>query len=140
MDTEEIVKKVLAHHGVKGMKWGVRRDRPASVTVTQKGKKLKSQGGFDRKPSSDAVKAREIGQVKKKSGIHALTNEELQAYQKRLNLEQNVNNLERNQPGANNFIKRLLKGTGQQQVNSAANQAASAGVKKALKGAALSAA
>lgn len=128
---------ILAHHGVKGMKWGVRRDNgSAAVSVAQKGKKLKAVGGAGHKPSADAVRAKKIGQVKKKSGVHALTNEELQAYQKRLNLEQSVTNLERNQPGAKNFVKRLIKGTGNQQVNSVANQAASAGAKKAIKSAA----
>jgi hypothetical protein len=44
--TDTLVDDILAHHGVKGQRWGVRRSAPtAKVTVTQKGKKLKSQGG-----------------------------------------------------------------------------------------------
>lgn len=131
------VEDILAHHGVRGQKWGVRRARGASaVSVTQKGKKLKSTGGEGRKPSSDALAAKKIGQVKKKSGVHALTNEELQAYQKRLNLEQNITSLERNQPGAGNYVKRLLKTSGNQQVNTAANTAASKAVSSSIKKAA----
>src|SRR4051812_8747197 len=99
--TSTLVDDVLAHHGIKGMRWGVRKSAPtAKVTVTQKGKKLKSQGGQGRKPSADAVKVQELRQVRKKSGVHALSNEELQAYSKRLNLEQNVHQLEIKQPGA----------------------------------------
>lgn len=133
----EKVGDILEHHGVKGQKWGVRRQRgAAAVTVIQKKKKLKSTGGHGRKPSEDALKAKKIGQVKKKSGIHALTNEELQTYQKRLNLEQSVTSLERTRPGVNNWIKKTLKGAGNQQVGSAANQASTAAAKKAIEGAA----
>src|SRR4051794_28298475 len=95
--TDALVDDVLAHHGIKGMRWGVRKSAPtASVSVTQKGKKLKSKGGVGRKPSPDAIKVQELRQVRKKSGVHALSNEELQAYSKRLNLEQNVKTLEVN--------------------------------------------
>lgn len=133
MDKVEAVKAVLAHHGVKGMRWGVRRSTSSSVTVSQKGKKLKSTGGAGRAPSSDAVRAQTLGQIKKKSGVHALSNEELQAYQKRLNLEQNVKNLSAQQPGVKNWIKRTLTKQGNQQVNTAASSGAAKAGKAALK-------
>lgn len=133
-------KNFLAHHGVKGMRWGVRGSTPtAKVTVTQKGKKLKTTGGQGRKAAPEAVKVAELRQVRKKSGVSALSNEELQAYSKRLNLEQNVATLERNQPGAKSFIKRLLKGQGQQQANTAAGKATSVAAKSAIKKAGLAA-
>lgn len=137
MAWSEKVENILKHYGKKGMRWGVRSGKgTAAVSVTQKGKKLKSTGGAGRKPSSDAVRAQKIGQIRKKSGVHALSNEQLQAYQKRLNLEQSVKTLEVKQPGAKNWIKRTLTKQGDQQVNTAANQAASAGAKKAIGGAA----
>lgn len=132
MDANEAVQSVLTHHGVKGMRWGVTRDKSAAVTVTQKGKKLKATGGVGHKPSSDAITAKKIGQVKKKSGTHALTNEQLQAYQQRLNLEQNVKQLEIKQPGGKNWVKRLLVKQGDQQAQSAASSAASKIGKAAL--------
>lgn len=129
----EKVENVLAHYGKKGMRWGVRSASGASaVSVTQKGKKLKSKGGKGHKPSKDAINAKEFGQVKKKSGVHALTNEQLQAYQKRLNLEQSVKQLEVKQPGAKNWIKRTLTKQGEQQVNNAASSGARAIGKAAL--------
>lgn len=132
MDANEAVQSVLTHHGVKGMRWGVRREKTATVTVTQKGKKLKSTGGVGHKPSTDAIAAQKIAQVRRKSGAHALTNEQLQAYQKRLNLEQNVKQLEVKQPGAKNWVKRLLTKNGDQQAQNVASSAASKIGKAAL--------
>jgi hypothetical protein len=129
--TDTLVDDILAHHGVKGQRWGVRRSAPtAKVTVTQKGKKLKSQGGAGHKPSADAVKVQSLRQVRKKSGVHALSNEELQAYSKRLNLEQNVRQLEVKQPGAKNWIKRHLTSQGDQAASTAGQAARSKAVKK----------
>lgn len=134
LEDADVAWSALKHHGVKGMRWGVRRNAStAKVSVTQKGKKLKSAGGAGRKAAPEAVKVQELRQVRKKSGVHALSNEDLQAYSKRLNLEQNVANLERNQPGAKNFIKRILKGQGQQHANTVANKAASTAAKSAIK-------
>lgn len=95
MNTAEIVEGILAHHGVKGQKWGVRRARNKSsaVTVIDKKRKLKTAGGVGRPAHSDAVRARTIGQIGKKSGLKALSNEELQAYNNRLNLEMNAKRL-----------------------------------------------
>lgn len=131
MDAAEAAKEFIEHHGVLGMKWGVRRSRPSAVTVTQKGKKLKTSGGFGRKASSDAVTVAKIGQVRKKSGVSALSNQELQAYQQRLNLEQNVQRLHYNQqPAAKKFVLSLLGQTGKNAAQQAANEAASKKIKK----------
>lgn len=122
--TDDLVTDVLAHHGVKGQRWGVRRSAPtAKVSVTQKGKKLKTTGGQGRKAAPEAIKVAELRQVRKKSGSVALSNEELQAYARRLNLEQQVTNLERNQPGIKNWIARTLKGQGNQTVSQAGQSA-----------------
>lgn len=95
MNTAEIVEGILAHHGVKGQKWGVRRARNQSsaVTVVDKKKKLKTFGGAGRPAHSDAVRARTSGQIARKSGLKALSNKELQEYNNRLNLEQNAKRL-----------------------------------------------
>lgn len=137
MSTSEIVENILAHHGIKGMKWGVRRDRSSNVTVLDKGKRLKTSGGHDRPAHPDAVRARTIGQVGKKSGLKALSNEELQAFNQRLNLEQQAKRLHFNdQSPPKKFVLKLLGQTGQQTANEISNTASSAAVKKILKKAA----
>lgn len=98
MDAPDILEEILAHHGVKGMQWGVRRARSRSsdVSVVDKKKKLKTYGGKGRPAHSDAVVARTHGQVAKKSGFKALSNADLRAYNERLNLEQNARRLSEN--------------------------------------------
>lgn len=101
----------LAHHGTKGMKWGVRnrasqakasfrrrtgRSGPQPVTVQDKptSKKIKTKGGEGQPAHPDAVTPRISGQVARKSGVKALSDNELRAYTNRLNLEQQAKRLQ----------------------------------------------
>jgi hypothetical protein len=123
MDGATAVENILTHFGVKGMKWGVRRNRPSAVTVTDKRKKIKTSGGYKRPASSDAVRARSLGQVGKKSGLKSLSDAELSAYTRRLNLEQSVRRLEYNEKNlAGKFVANLLGKNGSQDVETAAKE------------------
>jgi hypothetical protein len=125
----------LLHYGIKGMRWGVRKSegRPTAVTVTAKGKKLKTKGGENQPTAKDAARAKAIGQIKKKSGVRALSDADLQAYQSRMNLEQNVKRLEYNQANAGKkFILSLMGQAGKNAAQQAANEVASKQVKKLL--------
>jgi len=81
---------VLIHHGVKGMKWGVRR----------------SQAQLDRAAgrSSDS---REASRLKKKP-LSSLSNKELKSLNERMNLEQNYKRLN---PSTVARGKNVAKGT-----------------------------
>ncbi len=141
MNTSDVIERVLAHHGVKGMRWGVRRKAtvgPQEVIVSDKRKRLKTSGGQGHPAHSDATRVRVSGQVAKKSGMKALSNQELEAYNKRLNLEQQAKRLSYNDKSPpKKFVLKLLGQTGQQQAQETANAVASKQVKRLLKAGAL---
>lgn len=132
------VEEVLSHHGVKGMKWGVRSrinsvketaaknvaksekmhldknpSQPISVkTSVNRGKAtVKTKGGKNQRATEDAVAAKIVEQKLKKSGIHSLSNEELRVVATRLQLEQQVSSLQGKRPESSGkaFIKRFMK-------------------------------
>jgi len=93
---------VLEHVGVKGMRWGVRKEEPAAVGVTatsvvphgaRRKTKIKTEGGENHPASQDAVKVAVAKAKLRKSGTSALSNQELQELQTRMNLERNVSQL-----------------------------------------------
>lgn len=62
----------LEHHGIKGMKWGVRRSR-----------------GNSSSQSADYKESQQYRERIQKNGLSNLSNSELSRYNNRLNLEQN---------------------------------------------------
>lgn len=136
MDVEEVVDDLLEHHGIKGMKWGVRRNRPSgpqSVTVSDRRRSVRTSGGAGHPAHPDAVRVREIGQIGKKSGVKALSDEQLKAYERRINLEQNVKRLQYNESSPpRKFILKILGQTGKTTTQNIANDVASQQVRKRL--------
>lgn len=137
---EDFVSNYLEHYGVKGMKWGTRKDAPApgTVRVTEKKKKLKAEGGKGFETHPDAVKAATSKQKMKKSGAKTLSNNELRELATRLNLEKQVRELsvadkQANQNPAARFVKGLLKNSGKQEAQKASNSLASKGVETMMK-------
>lgn len=95
---ESFTSEFLAHFGVRGMKWGRRKDKgnSALASVEETGVKIKTApgkievtGGRGRLPHDDAVQAAAYRQIVKASSTHALSNKELQSLVTRINLEQN---------------------------------------------------
>lgn len=74
----------LAHYGVKGMKWGVRRAERAE----KKAQKRYENSSEDSRAAQDATKKI------KKGSVDALSNKELQALVTRMNLEQQLSGLQ----------------------------------------------
>lgn len=110
----------LAHHGIKGMKWGVRRDHsPAAVDVkTAPGRKVKTSGGQHHSPHEDAIKAAKIRQQAKKSTTDSLSNKELQDLITRMNLENQYANMNKNNVSAGKKLLRVILGqTGDKEVS-----------------------
>lgn len=107
--SDNFAAKVLEHHGVKGMKWGVRRDSSISsmsvktsklrlsstdVTAKQKpGQFVRTSGGKRQTASDEAISVAGTRQLAKKSTTDALTNKQLQDAVTRMNLEQQYHTL-----------------------------------------------
>lgn len=92
----------LAHYGVKGMKWGVRRDRtPTGVEVKETpGRPVKTKGGRYEKPSEDAKRTAIQRQKARSSSTDSLSNQELKQLVERMQLEANYDRLMKQRAGS----------------------------------------
>lgn len=72
----ETIDDFLAHYGVKGMKWGVRRNRSRQAG-----------GAAEKERSPEAQKAHETLQLISKKGIGAASNADLKNLEQRMKLE-----------------------------------------------------
>lgn len=124
----------LAHFGVKGMRWGVRRKRSSSsesdsqadtnievrtakgkapeqiLVKTKPNKPIMTSGGRYHVPSDEAKRAAAIKQKARASGPQSLTNNEMRALIDRMNLESQYIKLNPKQKSkAEKFIRGLFK-------------------------------
>jgi hypothetical protein len=106
----------LSHYGVKGMKWGVRKDRPTTAVSTEskttsRGKaKAKAEGGERHPASADARKVAGSKQKLKKSGMDSLSNQEIKDLNERMNLEVNLTRLDKEtKSGGQKFVTKLFE-------------------------------
>lgn len=95
--SKEVVDHILSHHGIKGMRWGQRRSREelSSVSVSTRSSPqhktiIRTKGGKGLPAHPDAVAAKVVTQKLKKSGMHTLSNQELQQLATRSNLESQI--------------------------------------------------
>ena len=85
----ETVDEVLEHFGVRGMHWGVRKDRTTRVKVGEELKTIK----VPHNTSTDAMKAHNSAVMIKRHGIKSVTNQELKDLNYRISLEQNFHKM-----------------------------------------------
>lgn len=124
MTTEitETLDATLAHYGVRGMKWGRRKNRgpsvevpsgPELVTIKQNRKgNLETTGGRGFNPSVDALSAVALRQKAYASGTHSLSNQELQSLVNRMNLESNYQKaiIAGKVPKQKNLLEKFIEG------------------------------
>jgi len=130
------VETFLSHHGVKGMKWGVRKPRGSSDTSSS----MKS--GFRRnaivppkKISTDAKSAAKTKSKLDEHGIQSLTNKEIADLNRRLNLEAQLKTLNPSKlkAGQNAVAQILSLGNTMNQAISFANSPAGKALRTALR-------
>lgn len=114
--SQEVIKHILSisddtisHHGVLGMKWGVRKSEPTKVTSETglRGGKatIKTSGGENKPAHGDAIAARKVEQQLKKSGSHSLSNIQLRKFAERKDLENRVTKLTEPPSHADRVVK-----------------------------------
>lgn len=146
--SKEVVDHILKHHGVLGMKWGRRRSREELATVSVSTRSnpqhktiIRTKGGKGLPAHPDAVAAKVVTQKLKKSGMHTLSNKELQDLATRTNLESQIKRSGVGQgtleKGENHVTKFMKSPQGKQTMDSATkfatSEAGHAMVKKILK-------
>ena len=105
----------LAHYGVKGMKWGVRRNRDSSGS-SSKGQASASDASTPKK----TVKRQEnlsrysddklASKVSEKKGLDSLSDAELSRLTKRMQLEQSYRELSAKRPRERSKAEKFLNG------------------------------
>lgn len=132
----EAGREFIAHYGVKGMRWGVRKERAVTTqSVVDAGlrrkTKVKTKGGQAHPATEDAVKAAVMQQKLRKSGPAALSNQELRDLATRRQLEDQVKSLTTRK--GKKFAQRQLENQGQQAVQRGASAAAKRAARTAAK-------
>ena len=116
----------LEHYGVKGMKWGIRKDRSSKSSGTKK-KSSRSEARTKKKRAAAATKAA--------SNPKNMTNEELRRRNERMRLEQEYKRLKKQGRPSSGPVVDYLSEMGERQLKRVANNAIDYGVDQLLKSA-----
>ena len=96
----------LMHHGIRGMKWGVRRYQNKDGSLTSAGRRRQRNNPFFIKKSKakkqkESNNKKQTKNITKKKRIKDMTNEELRERTTRMNLEKDYLNALKNYSNAN---------------------------------------
>jgi hypothetical protein len=116
----------LTHHGIKGMRWGIRRTEAqlarARGKVEELEKKLEAKGGQPKSPSTNTSQATK--------SVKDMSYDELQQVVNRLNLEQRYSQLK---PEKVSLGKRFMNSLGKDVILPAAREVAKEALKVVFK-------
>lgn len=132
--TTECGEEFIAHFGVKGMRWGVRKERAVSTSVqtdtglVKRRTKVETKGGESHPAHTDAIIAAVQKQKLRKSGTDALSTQELRDLSTRLQLEAQVTGLTTKK--GKKFAQRQIETAGQQQIQRGTARAITVGAAK----------
>lgn len=132
----------LEHHGVKGQKWGVRRAVDSASGLVKKGRSSTpgEPGLIARTGSADQIAQDRIAKKIVSSGTQSLSNADIQAYTRRLQMQKDLDRVLSEQSAAekakaDGFIKTFVKKQAGRQVDRVVNKALDVAVESALKNA-----
>ena len=117
--TAQEILNELEHYGVKGMKWGIRKDRSSKSSGTKK-KSARSEARAKKKKAAAASKAA--------SNPKNMSNEELRKRNERMRLEQEYKRLKKEGRPSTGPVVDFLSEMGDRQIKRVANRAIDYGV------------
>lgn len=122
---KDVPGKTLKQHGVKGMKWGIRRRRESTSTPPSRS----SSEGSSKSSSQGPGKGNSL---RAKPQNKRLTDAELRARINRLDMERRYAELTAPTPRANSFVKQLVADTGKQAARNVVNRATTVALQLAI--------
>lgn len=124
-DTADRVDAFLAHHGVKGMRWGVRKRSGGGSSGAESNKKSSTADGAAKGASDSSGRLRPGAGSQAKSKTRALTDDELRQAINRINMERQYEQLTSKnhsvRSAAKKHVSEVLADVGKQQAKAVLN-------------------